>query len=120
VAWLDDLQAEWVRATRISPPLVTELLDWTGPQVVDTLRRQDPQARTAQVSWAGTSPQPAGRRAVAPHNRRRQRDHRRPPAHPGDHRLAQMGLIDTVPAACAVRTSDVCGACQRVRACSGS
>jgi uncharacterized protein (TIGR03083 family) len=58
-AWLDDLQAEWVYAARrISPHLVTELLDWTGPQVVDMLRRQDPQARTALVSWAGTSPVP--------------------------------------------------------------
>jgi uncharacterized protein (TIGR03083 family) len=59
VAWLDDLQAEWVRAARrISPQLVTELLDWTGPRVVGMLQRQDPQARTAQVSWAGTSPVP--------------------------------------------------------------
>jgi hypothetical protein len=43
---------------RISPRLVTELLDWTGPRVAGMLRRQDPQARTAQVSWAGTSPVP--------------------------------------------------------------
>jgi len=59
VAWLDDMQAEWVRAARrISPRLVTELLDWTGPRVTEMLRRQDPRARTAQVSWAGTSPVP--------------------------------------------------------------
>jgi uncharacterized protein (TIGR03083 family) len=59
VTWLDDLQAEWVRAARrISPRLVTELLDWTGPRVAEMLRRQDPRARTAQVSWAGTSPGP--------------------------------------------------------------
>jgi uncharacterized protein (TIGR03083 family) len=59
VTWLDDLQAEWVRAARrISPRLVTELLDWTGPRVAEMLRRQDPRARTAQVSWAGTSPVP--------------------------------------------------------------
>lgn len=59
MTWLDDLQAEWVRAARrISPRLVTELLDWTGPRVAEVLRRQDPRARTAQVSWAGTSPVP--------------------------------------------------------------
>ena len=59
VAWLDDLQAQWVRAARrISPRLVTGLLDWTGPQVVEMLRRQDPRARTAKVSWAGTGPVP--------------------------------------------------------------
>jgi len=58
-AWLDALQAEWVQAARrISPRLVTELLGWTGPQVTEMLRRQDPQARTAQVSWAGTRPVP--------------------------------------------------------------
>ena len=59
VGWLDDLQAQRVRAARgISPRLVTELLDWTGPQVAEMLRRQDPRARTAQVSWAGTGPVP--------------------------------------------------------------
>jgi len=59
VAWLNDLQAQWVHAARrISPRLVTELLDWTGPQVVEMLRRQDPRARTAKVSWAGTGPVP--------------------------------------------------------------
>ena len=59
MAWLDDLQAQWVRAARrISPRLVTELLDWAGPQVVEMLRRQHPRARTVSVSWAGTGPVP--------------------------------------------------------------
>jgi uncharacterized protein (TIGR03083 family) len=59
VAWLDDMQAEWVRAARrLSPRLVTELLGWTGPLVVETLRGQDPRARTARVSWADTGPVP--------------------------------------------------------------
>ena len=57
IAWLDDMQAEWVRAARrLSPRLVTELLGWTGPRVTEVLRLQDPCARTASVSWASAGP----------------------------------------------------------------
>ncbi len=50
--WLDELQAEWVRAARrLSPRLVTDLLAWAGPQIIATLRGQDPEALTASVSW---------------------------------------------------------------------
>lgn len=60
IAWLDDMQAEWVRASRrLSPRLVTDLLRWTAPQVADTFRREDPQARIASVSWASSGPVPA-------------------------------------------------------------
>ncbi|MDQ2811077.1 MAG: maleylpyruvate isomerase N-terminal domain-containing protein [Actinomycetota bacterium] len=60
VAWLDELQAEWVRAARrLSPRLVTELLRWAGPQITGTFRREDPRARTGLVSWAGPGPVPA-------------------------------------------------------------
>jgi uncharacterized protein (TIGR03083 family) len=60
IAWLDDLQDEWVHAARrLSPRLVTELLSWTGPQVTDAFRREDPRARTASVSWASPGPAPA-------------------------------------------------------------
>ena len=60
IAWLDDMQAEWVRASRrLSPRLVTDLLRWTAPQVVDTFRQEDPQARTASVAWASSGPVPA-------------------------------------------------------------
>jgi len=60
IAWLDDVQAEWVHASRrLSPRLVTELLSWTGPQVTDTFRREDPRARTASVSWASPGLVPA-------------------------------------------------------------
>jgi uncharacterized protein (TIGR03083 family) len=60
VAWLDELQAGWVRAARrLSPRLVTDLLAWAGPQIAETFRRQDPRARTASVSWAGPGPMPA-------------------------------------------------------------
>lgn len=60
VAWLDEMQAEWVGASRrLSPRLITDLLQWTGPQIADTFRREDPRARTASVSWAGPGPVPA-------------------------------------------------------------
>ncbi len=59
-AWLDELQAGWVRAAwRLSPRIVADLLAWTGPQIAATFRRQDPRARTASVSWAGLGPVPA-------------------------------------------------------------
>ena len=54
VAWLDELQAHWVQAAkRLSPRLVVDLLRWTGPELLDVFRRQDPRERTARVSWAG-------------------------------------------------------------------
>jgi uncharacterized protein (TIGR03083 family) len=59
VRWLDGLQAGWVAAARkLSPRLVLDLLAWSGPQVAETLRGEDPRARTASVSWAGTGPVP--------------------------------------------------------------
>jgi uncharacterized protein (TIGR03083 family) len=60
VAWLDELQAEWVRAARrLSPRLVTDLLRWTGPQISVTFAGEDLRARTASVSWAGPDLVPA-------------------------------------------------------------
>ena len=54
VAWLDELQAEWVRAARrLSPRIVADLLRWAGPQIAGIFRREDARARTASVSWAG-------------------------------------------------------------------
>jgi len=59
VAWLDGMQDEWVRAARrMSPRIVTGLLAWSGPQVAEALRAEDPAARTASVSWADTGPVP--------------------------------------------------------------
>lgn len=59
IAWLDELQIEWVRAARrVSPRLLVDLLAWTGPQVVEVLEQQDPRSRTAHVSWAGPEPVP--------------------------------------------------------------
>ena len=57
--WLDDLQDKWVQAARrLSPPLVTDLLAWSGPQVVAGLANQDPTAVKGSVSWAGPGPVP--------------------------------------------------------------
>jgi len=59
-AWLDDLQAEWVRAARrLSPRLVTDLLRWAGPQITVMFASEDVRARTASVSWAGPDLVPA-------------------------------------------------------------
>jgi uncharacterized protein (TIGR03083 family) len=59
IAWLDDMQMEWVRAAqRLSPRVVVDLLAWSGPQVIETLRSEDPSAVSAQVSWAGPQPVP--------------------------------------------------------------
>jgi uncharacterized protein (TIGR03083 family) len=59
IAWLDNMQAEWVRAARrLSPRTVVGLLEWAGPQIAGTLRGEDPRARTADVSWAGPEPVP--------------------------------------------------------------
>ena len=59
-AWLDELQAEWVRAARrLSPRLVTDLLRWAGPQISTMFADEDVRARTASVSWAGPDLVPA-------------------------------------------------------------
>ncbi|HJY02453.1 MAG TPA: maleylpyruvate isomerase N-terminal domain-containing protein [Streptosporangiaceae bacterium] len=59
-AWLDELQAEWVRAARrLSPRLVTDLLRWAGPQITVMFASEDVRAHTASVSWAGPDLVPA-------------------------------------------------------------
>jgi uncharacterized protein (TIGR03083 family) len=60
IAWIDELQREWVRAARrLSPPVVVDLLAWAAPQLVQMLEEEDPDALTAHVSWAGPDPLPA-------------------------------------------------------------
>lgn len=59
IAWLDELQIEWVHAARrLSPRLVVDLLGWLGDQVVAVVGDQDPAAVTATVSWASSTPVP--------------------------------------------------------------
>ena len=59
IAWLDDLQIEWVHAARrLSPKLVVELLAWLDDQVAATVANQNPSVVTANVPWASTTPVP--------------------------------------------------------------
>jgi uncharacterized protein (TIGR03083 family) len=59
IGWLDELQMEWVRASRrVSPRLVMELLEWSGPRLVAVLAGEDLSERSARVSWAGPEPAP--------------------------------------------------------------
>jgi uncharacterized protein (TIGR03083 family) len=59
IDWLDELQDQWVRASRrLSPRLVTELLSWTGPQIALGLAGEDKASVSARVSWAGDGLQP--------------------------------------------------------------
>ena len=42
INWIDELQAEWVRAARrLSPRLVVELPAWAGSRLVDTLAGEE-------------------------------------------------------------------------------
>lgn len=59
IDWLDEVQLEWVRAARrISPRLLVELLEWTGPRLVEVLGGEDLSERSGRVSWAGPDPAP--------------------------------------------------------------
>jgi uncharacterized protein (TIGR03083 family) len=59
IAWLDEVQIEWVHAARrLSPRLVTDLLAWTDGQVAELIAGQSPSDVTANVSWASTEPVP--------------------------------------------------------------
>ena len=55
VGFLDRLNDEWVVAhQRLSPGLLTELLEWVEPQLATTLEALDPNAPARfPVSWAG-------------------------------------------------------------------
>lgn len=59
VALINRLNAEWVTASRrLSPRLLTHLLQITGEQVVTYFRTLDPDAIGGPVSWAGPEPAP--------------------------------------------------------------
>ena len=55
VGFLNQLNADWVKAMRrVSPPLLTEFLASTGPQVADLFRSLDPFGKALfGVAWAG-------------------------------------------------------------------
>ena len=55
VAFINRLNAAWVEmARRLSPRVLTDLLEWTGPQVAELFAALDPDAGAAiGVAWAG-------------------------------------------------------------------
>lgn len=58
-AFIHRLNAEWVRAAaRLSPRLLTDLLEVTSPQVLALWRSVDLDATGDPVSWAGSDPAP--------------------------------------------------------------
>ena len=59
VRLINRLNAEWVQATRrLSPRLLTELLQFTGPQVNAYFQSLDPFAMGGPVDWAGAEAAP--------------------------------------------------------------
>lgn len=59
VAFINDLNDVWVRATRrLSPRLLCDLLAITGDYVHDYLTTLDPHAKSGPVGWAGPDPAP--------------------------------------------------------------
>jgi hypothetical protein len=55
VGWLNQLNADWVKAAaRLSPQVLTQLLELTGPQVAEYFSSLDPNTpATFAVAWAG-------------------------------------------------------------------
>jgi uncharacterized protein (TIGR03083 family) len=59
VALINDLNVIWVRATRrISPRLLSDLLEFTGRQVCEYFASLDPHVLAGPVTWAGPDPAP--------------------------------------------------------------
>ncbi|MGH9360346.1 MAG: maleylpyruvate isomerase family mycothiol-dependent enzyme [Thermoanaerobaculia bacterium] len=57
---LDRLNAEWVAAARrLSPRLLTDLIEWVEPQLADFLAGLDPWAEGVPVAWAGETRSPS-------------------------------------------------------------
>jgi uncharacterized protein (TIGR03083 family) len=55
VDYLNDMNADWVSATRrLSPKVITDLLEITGPAYAEFFSKQDPHANAKiSVAWAG-------------------------------------------------------------------
>lgn len=60
VAWINRMNAQWIAAARrLSPRVLVDLLEVTGPQVVELFRSRDPFARAHwAVAWAGEAESP--------------------------------------------------------------
>lgn len=61
VAYLDGLNADWIRAARrLSPRVIVELLEVANPRVLEHFRSLDPESEAAfPVAWAGQERSPA-------------------------------------------------------------
>jgi len=59
VKFINELNHEWVRAARrLSPRVLCDLLEFTGPQMEAYFSSLDPDALGGSVSWAGPDPAP--------------------------------------------------------------
>ena len=59
VTFINRLNDSWVQATRrLSPRLLCDLLEFTGPPVEEYFASLDPDATGAPVAWAGPEPAP--------------------------------------------------------------
>jgi len=59
VALINQLNADWLHATRrISPRVLCDLLEFTAPQAESYFASLDPQALNVPVDWAGPGPAP--------------------------------------------------------------
>lgn len=60
VVWINRMNAQWVAAARrLSPRVLVDLLELTGPQVVELFRSRDPFAAAHwAVAWAGETESP--------------------------------------------------------------
>jgi uncharacterized protein (TIGR03083 family) len=60
VAWINRMNAQWVAAARrLSPRVLVDLLEVTGPEVVELFRSRDPFAPAHwAVAWAGETESP--------------------------------------------------------------
>lgn len=59
IAGLNKLNGQWVEAMkRVSPRLMTDLIQWTGGQACESFRSLDPYSVGPVVRWAGLNPAP--------------------------------------------------------------
>ncbi|MGH2687341.1 MAG: maleylpyruvate isomerase family mycothiol-dependent enzyme, partial [Actinomycetota bacterium] len=58
-AFIGRINHQWVEAARrMTPRLIVELLEWSGPRLFDHLEQLDPMGTSREVSWAAPGPAP--------------------------------------------------------------
>jgi uncharacterized protein (TIGR03083 family) len=56
-AFIGRINHQWVDAARrMTPRLIVELLEWSGPRLFDHLEQLDPMGTSGEVSWAAPGP----------------------------------------------------------------